>query len=499
MNSVEYEIKILLTKKQYCHILSLFHWTAIKRQVNFYYDCKELRNDDRKPTIRIRGSYGKLQLQVKIPHTEDVGAVHIHDEYEKDISILPYSLSAEELNQLCGRTDMEEVHLIGMLVTDRHVDSSFPGLEIALDSNSYLGKKDYELELEYQEEIPADVLEKLSFLNIDFEVRTKGKYSRFVERYLAIEEKEITGEKKEGMVSVVVPVFNTEAYLHRCIDSILAQTYSNIEVIVIDDGSTDSSGKICDFYAGADSRVKVLHQENQGVSIARNHGIHQAAGEYILFVDSDDWMEPNMLETMFEKVKRDRRQLIVCNAFRDNNPSRKIMDLDIQEDEVLSFQELARCDRRGISVMDGPWGKLYNLNLIRENALEFDPQINFGEDRLFVFHYTCLVEETVCIAKPYYHYVYREESALNGELSERHFQIFKVYQILLSYFEESSERYEALRQACLNLVYWYKRRCASKESSRFLPRLEKLETALVEEKRLPVLEWEGQEDEGRTN
>ena len=110
-----------------------------------------------------------------------------------------------------------------------------------------------------------------------------------------------------------------------------------------------------------------------------------------------------------------------------------------------------------------------------------------------------MLEETVCIAKPYYHYVYREESALNGELSERHFQIFKVYQILLSYFEESSERHEAIRQACLNLVYWYKRRCASKESSRFLPRLEKLETALVEEKRLPVLEWEEQENEGRAD
>ena len=100
------------------------------------------------------------------------------------------------------------------------------------------------------------------------------------------------------MISVIVPVYNVEPYLRKCLDSILAQTYRNLEILVIDDGSTDGSGRICDEYAGRDERIKVFHTENHGLSCARNLGLDNANGEWIGFVDSDDWIEPDMYEVL---------------------------------------------------------------------------------------------------------------------------------------------------------------------------------------------------------
>ena len=97
-----------------------------------------------------------------------------------------------------------------------------------------------------------------------------------------------------AMISIIIPVYNVENYLNRCIDSVLSQTYKNLEIILIDDGSTDSSSKICDFYQEKDRRVIAYHKRNEGQGIARNYGIDRSKGEYIMFVDSDDWIDPRM-------------------------------------------------------------------------------------------------------------------------------------------------------------------------------------------------------------
>ena len=110
---------------------------------------------------------------------------------------------------------------------------------------------------------------------------------------------------KGSFVDVIVPVYNTEKYLPKCIESILAQTYKNIELILVDDGSLDDSGRICDEYAAQDSRIQVIHKENGGVSKARNSGIDKAKGEWLLFVDSDDWVEEKYVETFLKQAKKD--------------------------------------------------------------------------------------------------------------------------------------------------------------------------------------------------
>lgn len=114
-------------------------------------------------------------------------------------------------------------------------------------------------------------------------------------------------------LSVVVPVYNTEKYLHRCVNSILAQTFTDFELLLIDDGSKDSSGVICDDYVAKDSRVRVFHKENGGVSSARNFGLDNAKGEWIAFVDSDDWIETTMFELMYEKAVKDGTELVYCD------------------------------------------------------------------------------------------------------------------------------------------------------------------------------------------
>ena len=114
------------------------------------------------------------------------------------------------------------------------------------------------------------------------------------------------------LISIIVPLHNVEQYLERCINSILQQTYENLEIILIDDGSTDTSGKICDEYAGRDCRIKVIHKEKAGVSAARNAGFAIATGTYIGCVDSDDWIEPDMYETMYQATQKYQVPIAFC-------------------------------------------------------------------------------------------------------------------------------------------------------------------------------------------
>lgn len=119
-------------------------------------------------------------------------------------------------------------------------------------------------------------------------------------------------------ISIIIPVFQVEKYIRRCLDSILSQTYSNLEIILIDDGSRDMSGKICDEYAIKDSRIKVIHQDNAGVSVARNKGLDICTGDYVTFVDSDDFLEPFMYEKMMEKVTEYNCDVVMCDCVKDD-------------------------------------------------------------------------------------------------------------------------------------------------------------------------------------
>lgn len=118
---------------------------------------------------------------------------------------------------------------------------------------------------------------------------------------------------KEPKISVIVPVYKAEAYLHRCVDSIIAQTFTDWELLLVDDGSPDRSGDICDEYASKDARIRVFHKENGGVSSARQKGLDEAIGEYTIHADPDDWVEPMMLEELYKKAKEDDADMVICD------------------------------------------------------------------------------------------------------------------------------------------------------------------------------------------
>lgn len=190
-------------------------------------------------------------------------------------------------------------------------------------------------------------------------------------------------EKDNGnLISVIVPVYNVEQYLKRCLESLLKQEYENLEIILIDDGSTDTSGKICDSYAEKDSRITVIHQQNKGASCARNHGLMAAKGAYIGFVDSDDWIEPDMYRYLFRLIQKYRANVAVCDYERAARPQ-KVKE----RKEKLQLRTKEELDRFFYRLDGGKsyfsvWNCLYQKSLL--NHIQFlENQIN--EDIYFTY------------------------------------------------------------------------------------------------------------------
>lgn len=187
------------------------------------------------------------------------------------------------------------------------------------------------------------------------------------------------------MVSIIIPVFNTEKYLRHCIDSVLSQTYKDFELLLIDDGSTDSSGSICDEYVAQDARVRVFHKENGGVSSARNVGLDNAQGEWVTFVDADDWIKPQYLEHLFGSIEKSDLVIAYATIYREEEhvgeeeyyPSHVVTE----ENFSVLFEENA------LIWHTSPWGKLYRRRLIQNADLKFVENVHIGEDAIFLYSY----------------------------------------------------------------------------------------------------------------
>lgn len=200
-------------------------------------------------------------------------------------------------------------------------------------------------------------------------------------------------------ISVIVPVYKAEKYLHRCVDSILAQTFIDFEVLLIDDGSPDRSGEICDEYAVKDPRVRVFHKENGGVSSARQSGIDNAQGEYTIHADPDDWVEPNMLEELYAKAKEDDADMVICDYYV-NNVERQIYEK--QEPSGLGH-ETVLCEL--FQQLHGSCcNKLVKRACYIKYNVQFDIELSFCEDLYF---HACLLKNNIKISylsEAFYHY-----------------------------------------------------------------------------------------------
>lgn len=210
-------------------------------------------------------------------------------------------------------------------------------------------------------------------------------------------------------VSVLIPVYNAEQYIVRCIDSILNQTYPDLEVVLVNDGSTDNSGKICDEYASQDSRVRVFHKKNSGVSETRNVALDNAQGNYILFVDSDDYIEPNMVEVLVDNIKKNDCDIAMCGYYIQNGNNEvqanmKYKTIYQTNEEVVKglIKRFYTGDNTGLNVL---WNKLIRRDLYLKHKIRFNSNLKRAEDMWFVFDCLKCTERVRFINEPCYHYV----------------------------------------------------------------------------------------------
>lgn len=214
--------------------------------------------------------------------------------------------------------------------------------------------------------------------------------------------------KQKHFISFIVPVYNVEQYLSRCVDSILNQTCGDWELVLVDDGSRDSSPHICDVYAGKDSRIKVIHQENQGVAAARNSGLATVTGEWIWFVDSDDWIEPDSVNILKENCPHGtKNDLVMFGHVRHegdmtySNAGKEMKD--------VGKEEFLRCQISFFNVC-----MIFRSDILRNHGLMFTRGIRLAEDLELQYKYEMLCRCPVSIAEPLYHYLIREGSATHS-------------------------------------------------------------------------------------
>lgn len=213
----------------------------------------------------------------------------------------------------------------------------------------------------------------------------------------------------EDLISVIVPVYRVENYINNCIDSIINQTYSNLEIILVDDGSPDNSGKICDEYAEKDTRIKVIHKCNGGVSSARNVGLNNAKGEWVTFVDADDWIEDNFCHILIEKATQSGADIASCGYNRIvNNALEKINVCD--KDILLNSKEYL------IKSLNPQTGFGFcHMKLIKKecfNNIIFDENISVGEDALFNIMLSSRIIKAVLVGKTLYNYRINSQSVV---------------------------------------------------------------------------------------
>jgi len=244
----------------------------------------------------------------------------------------------------------------------------------------------------------------------------------------------------EPCVSIIVPVYNAEATLGRCVDSILGQEYTDLELILADDGSQDGSGGLCDAYAEADSRVRVLHKRNTGVSDTRNQAMDMAQGRYLQFIDADDWITPNATRLLVRAAEEHQCDLVVSDFYRVVG-ERVSHKGDIEEGSLLSREEYAA------HMMENPadfyygvlWNKLYRRELIEAHGLRMNPEISWCEDFLFNLEYIRHAQRFLALQVPVYYYVKTKGSLVNQGIS-----ISKTVRTKLMLFEYYNQFYKTV-------------------------------------------------------
>ena len=247
-----------------------------------------------------------------------------------------------------------------------------------------------------------------------------------------------------NLISIIIPVYNVEKYLSKCVESVLKQTYRNLEIILVDDGSPDKCGEICDLYAKKDQRVKVIHKKNGGISDARNYGMKIATGDYLSFIDSDDWVDEHYIEELYHLLldeDADLSAMSLCNVNeedieigRAHTGEKKIFD-DCGAIESMFYQN-------GL-----PWSgavKLYKRSLF--HGIEFPVGVVM-EDKATIYKVFAKCKKIVFIDLPYYKYLIRQGSTMRSNFSEKRLRSFDIQEELNLFIEKNYPQFSYLAHA----------------------------------------------------
>lgn len=258
---------------------------------------------------------------------------------------------------------------------------------------------------------------------------------------------------EKPFVSIIVPVYNAGTYLEECLESIATQTYTEFELLLVDDGSTDGSAEVCDRYAKMDSRIRVIHQQNMGAALARKNGVQCAAGEYICFVDADDRIDKGMIAFFVENIGK--CDLITSGCRCENFPNQYIERVDALEKglydtkeamEYLTANMITYRNRYEDGLLPFLVNKMYKSAMVKEAVTNIDPSIVYAEDRDLLFRYV-LKAKAICVTHEiFYDYRYRETSIMHKENMRFMCDLNRLYLSLSGVFEQHPMRESLMHQ-----------------------------------------------------
>lgn len=236
----------------------------------------------------------------------------------------------------------------------------------------------------------------------------------------------------QPLISVIVPIYNVEEYLDRCVESIVNQTYKNLEIILVDDGSPDNCPKMCDSWSEKDNRIKVVHKENGGLSDARNAGMPFATGEIISFIDSDDWIELDMFERMLSRMQKDNSDMVSCGVkwveedgslIRDVTSENEVLDTMIAMKELLNDRKLKQ----------HVWNKIYKYDLIKDIPFE---KGKYHEDVFWSYQIVGRAKKVSVVKESFYNYVQRSNSIMGEGFSAKRLDALDANKLRCEYMKE---------------------------------------------------------------
>lgn len=239
------------------------------------------------------------------------------------------------------------------------------------------------------------------------------------------------------LITVIIPVYKVEPYIHKCIDSVIKQTYTNLEIILVVSDCGDNCGKICDEYAAKDTRIVVLHTKPEGLSAARNAGLDIAKGEYIGFVDSDDWIEPDMYECLFRLLEKNDADISVC-GYNSIYTDRQVKCNDIEKEILFTSNEIIEQVYVKLNINIAVWDRLYRKRLFDNIRFPIGKE---GEDTVTSYELFLLSDRIACTPRPEYNYLIREDNLSNAALTTRSFTVMEEWERAVNLATVKSPQY----------------------------------------------------------